>query len=406
MTRFSALALAAFGLAAPAGAGAQAQPVPTFPARAERVVVDVVVTDRDGVPVTGLSAADFEVSEDGERQRIASFEAVAPRPARETGAGEGAGEPPPAPAAAPPPGLFYVVAFDDLNLTPFTVHKAKAAVAAFLRSLAEDDRVLLVSTSTGEGGFAESDAGRRELVGMLRRLKAGHLPDLSPDGMSDYEAMMIHVHRDPETEARVARRIAARARAGSLSVPALAAETYGRAAGRIRGTLRALQQVLMGLIREKGRKSVILVSEGFVQDPWAEESRNVTHVAMRANAALYFVDARGLDLGSAEYPAELNDLGIPGDLAITLAEEASATFGSEGLAEDTGGFSVRNTNDLERGVRRIADESRAYYLLGYDPTKEPDRRFRKIRVKVHRKGVRVRARKGYYADSRPAAAAP
>src|SRR4030042_3956866 len=145
----------------------------------------------------------------------------------------------------------------------------------------------------------------------------------------------------------------------------------------------------MGRIREKGRKSVILVSEGFVQDPWAEESRNVTHVAMRANAALYFVDARGLDLGSAEYPAELNDLGIPGDLAITLAEEASATFGSEGLAEDTGGFRVRDTNDPARGGRRDAGRARGHFLLGHDPTKEPDRRFRKIRVQVHRKGVRV-----------------
>jgi hypothetical protein len=48
-----------------------------------------------------------------------------------------------------------------------------------------------------------------------------------------------------------------------------------------------------------------------------------------------------------------------------------------------------NTNDLAGGTQRIAAETRSYYLLGYDATKEPDGRFRKIRVKVNRKGTRA-----------------
>ena len=70
--------------------------------------------------------------------------------------------------------------------------------------------------------------------------------------------------------------------------------------------------------------------------------------------------------------------------------------GSVGLAEDTGGFAVRNTNDLAAGAARVAEESRTYYLLGYSP---PDgkgpRDWRKLKVEVHRPGLEVRARKGY-----------
>src|SRR5262249_41150877 len=59
----------------------------------------------------------------------------------------------------------------------------------------------------------------------------------------------------------------------------------------------------------------------------------------------------------------------------------------------------KNTNDLGKGIKRIADENRVYYLLGYHPSNTArDGKFRKIKVNINnRKGVEVRARKGYYA---------
>jgi VWFA-related protein len=190
-----------------------------------------------------------------------------------------------------------------------------------------------------------------------------------------------------------------------MSITAIAAETYARAAGRTRDTLRALERLLERIAGERGRKSVVLVSEGFFLSPRVVEFRSVTQAAMRANAALYFLDARLLELGASEYPVDRNDLGSAGKVAEAQVALAGDAFGSETLARDTGGFTLTNTNDLSGGMRRIAAETRSYYLVGYDPTKEPDGRFRKIRVRVHRKGVRVRARKGYYAESRPAPAA-
>ena len=67
-----------------AGAAAQDQkPIPAFPARAEAVTLDVVVVDKQGRPVRGLTAADFTVLEDGRPQVVVGFDALesAPIPA-------------------------------------------------------------------------------------------------------------------------------------------------------------------------------------------------------------------------------------------------------------------------------------------------------------------------------------
>src|SRR6185436_18892325 len=86
------------------------------------------------------------------------------------------------------------------------------------------------------------------------------------------------------------------------------------------------------------------------------------------------------------------------DLGAAFMENLEASEGAESLASDTGGFSVKNTNDLGAGIKRIADESQSYYLVGYNSTNTArDGRFRKIQVKVAGKNLRVRARKGYYA---------
>ena len=74
------LAVAFLSVVAVATLSAQTEdlqaPTATFPAEVEQVIVDVVVTDKKGVPVEGLTAADLIVEEDGDRQAIETFEAV------------------------------------------------------------------------------------------------------------------------------------------------------------------------------------------------------------------------------------------------------------------------------------------------------------------------------------------
>jgi hypothetical protein len=89
------------------------------------------------------------------------------------------------------------------------------------------------------------------------------------------------------------------------------------------------------------------------------------------------------------------DLQDAGHAIFQAAEEAA---GSETVASQSGGFSIKNTNGLVSGIRRIADESRRYYLLGYASTNtKRDGAFRRIEVEVAGGKREVRARKGYYA---------
>jgi hypothetical protein len=83
---------------------------------------------------------------------------------------------------------------------------------------------------------------------------------------------------------------------------------------------------------------------------------------------------------------------------LTVEEAIVATAGGEYMAEATGGIAVRNTNDITQGLDTVLAESSVYYLLGYQPEKAPDGKWRKLTVKVARPGLKVRARRGYYAS--------
>jgi VWFA-related protein len=409
---------------APSPSEAPAEAAPSFPAEVEQVTVDVVVTDKKGVPATGLTEADFQIFEEDKPQKIATFDAVVvPAAASAT------------PRARPRissnvteemrTGRSFVVVFDDIHLTPFMALRAKAAVAEFLRTgVREGDRVSLVATGGGAWWTTRMEAGRDELIAMLKRLDGRHIPDIGPDRMSDYEAMRIHVYRDPQTEQVVARRFetfGASGQSGRNSggasdmnmlegdpmVRGRASEVYYQSVSRNRITLQVLQRVLQSLAANKGRKSVILVSEGFIYDPNLDEFKTALIASRRSNAAIYFLDSKGLQGSTPYMTAEFGPSIDNQDLGAAFLDQMQEAEGAESLAIDSGGFVVKNTNDLARGISRIADESRSYYLIGYSPTDaRRDGRFRKIQVKlVGRKGLQLRARKGYFAPVDAAAAA-
>jgi VWFA-related protein len=424
--------LPALGLALVAGLGAgpapqqaprSPEPTPTFPAQVEQVTVDVVVTDRNGQPVTDLKRENLEVYEDGARQSIASFDMFqTPAPAAPAAA---------APAPTPAPGTTvstnvdaenrlgrtFVIVFDDVHLRPYTALHARAAVEDFLaRQAREGDRVTLLAATGNVWWTARMEAGRAELLSLLKRLEGRQLPETRKDWMSDYEAMRIHVFRDNMILDRVQRRFETYGLMTMTQqsphvrdmmatedpvVTSRAAEVYFTAKAHNQVTLGAMERALASLAPVKGRKSMVLVSEGFVYDTHLLEFKRIIDAARRVNAAIYFINARGLDALPDALSADLSTILPSEDLGFAFSQEEETTEGAESLAADSGGFTVRNSNDLAAGLKRIADETRAYYLVGYNPTNTArDGAFRKIEVKVAgRRGLVVRARKGYYAPS-------
>jgi VWFA-related protein len=408
--------------AAPAPrAETQAAP-PSFAAEVQQVVVDVVVTDKKGNPVPGLTRGDMVVTEDGVPQKIVSFDAVAL---------------PDVPSAkAPPPPIVstnssrgeqrfrtFVIVFDDMHMTPWRARDAKGAVASFLeKGVREGDRVSLIATSGGAWWTTRMTEGKGQLIDILKRLDGRLVPDSSMDRMTDWEAMRIYVYRDREVTAQVIRRFQTYGvsmprsdgsdplygTADDPFVSARASETYFAARTRNRLTLEVLERALNGLAGARGRKSLILVSDGFIYDPSLDEFKRVETASRRANAAIYFVNASGLDAMPMGFDAEFGPALPTEDVGLAFSSHAEAAAGSESLADDSGGFTVRNTNDLEGGFQRIADETRVYYLLGYVPSNaERDGKFRQIEVKLKSgKGLKVRARKGYYAPSPEGQPAP
>ena len=410
-----------------------AEPAPTFPSQVELVTVDVVVTDKKGNPMPDLTKDEMQITEDGVPQTITSFETIllSPEPAPEKPA------PRPFVATNTDPHVrtarTFVVVFDDIHLTPFMALRAKGAVGEFLKNgVREGDRVSVVATGGGAWWNEKMMAGRDALITLVKRLDGRYIPDTANDRITDYEAMRIHMYRDAQVQDRVRRRFdtygvnpgaganpSSNNPTGSSSigtggedpyVSARASEVYFAATTKNRITLETLERILNALGTTKGRKSIILVSEGFIYDPNLDEFKRVLQAARRSNVAVYFLDARGLEGMPLTMTAQFGPPLPEQDIGFAFMETVEASEGAESVAADSGGFTVRNTNDLGKGIQRIADELRAYYLLGYNPTNTArDGKFRKISVKlIGRKGLQVRARKGYYAatDAKPPARKP
>jgi len=419
LTPIAALAAVLAGAVVPAQ-----ETTPVFPREIEMVTVDVVVTDKEGRPVTGLSRDDFTILDEGERQEIVSFDVITAGAPPEASVEEPAAEPPRPRIVTnegppPPPGRTFVVVFDNLNMSPLNAQRAKAAVVAFLdKGLRDGDRVMLAATG-GAWWTTRLPEGREDLVAVLKGLDGRRSPAPDLERMTDFEAMRIYQYSDYMIARRVQDRferygVSYRVKdqrqidqdeIGSpgrinLMVDNRAAETYMAARTRNRATLGALERMLKPLQATRDRKSLVLVSEGFVYDPNEPGFRRVVEAARRANAVLYFVDTRGLADLPGFYGAQF---GAPIDERNLLAAVADTTQDSEGaasLARDTGGFTVADTNDLEAGIVRIAREQSSYYLIGYNPGAiAHDGRFRRIEVKVSRPELSIRARRGYYAPS-------
>jgi VWFA-related protein len=388
------------------------------------VQVDAVVTDKNGKVVTDLKSEELEIFEDGRKQKITHFsynvaEAPAPeRPALTVVADKNA--PPVPPTRLKPEDIRRTIAIvvDDLGLSFESTYYVRRALKKFVdEQMQPGDLVAIIRTGGGMGALQQFTADKRQLYAAIERVKWNAL---GRGGVSAFAAML------PPTPG-----------ASGAEIDALTEEqNQARDETFSVGTLGAISYVVRGLRELPGRKSILLVSDGFKissledptqtnQSPLSRFPRNnlaanklsrLLDEANRASVVIYTMNATGLQTMGLTAADDASGRSSD-EVEQQLGKRRTAAFenqeGLDVLARETGGIAIHNTNDLSRGIRRVLEDQKGFYLIGYRPdsstfdARSGRRTFHKLSLKVTRPGkFNVRMRNGFFGvsdeDRRPA----
>ena len=399
--------------------GQSGTPAPT-PTPGEDVVkistnliqIDVSVTDSKGKVVPGLKAEDFEIYENGQKQKITNFSFVSNEksaPEATKPAQKGQPDIPVPPSILKPDQIRRTIALvvDDLSLSFESAYQVRRALKKYVDEQMQDgDLVAIIRTGAGIGALQQFTSDKRILYAAIEKVK------WNPLGRGNISAF-APLEPTPLEQAQAA--------GADVSDDDLQGEQNSNNAREdarnsifITGTLGALKYVVTGMSELPGRKSVILFSDGFrimERDQSGFSGGGVVldflhqlvDQANRASVVFYTIDARGLQtlgLTAADnVSASANPQAVQNKISQRSSELFETQSGLTFLAKETGGFAVLNNNDLSGGVQRVLNDQ-SYYLIGYQPdsdTFDPaKRKFNKFEVKVPGKDVKVRYRSGFF----------
>lgn len=396
---------------------------------ASEVQVDLVVKDKKFRPVKDLEPGDVEVYEDGVRQELRSLRLVAGEAAGNTDGArtQGAALAADAARAGGPALKGNTVALVFDRLSPEARKLAYDAARAYAdNSMSPGDSVGVFATGLSLGVVQQytKDAG------LVRAAidKVGTQADVfSSGGKSNREQVRDITDRLVEVgqslQGMTGRAgddfVALKTEQLQLQMTRRTLESFEAMERTLQGraTATALLAIINSMREQPGRKAVLFFSEG-VAIPADVQAlfRSVIATANRAGVSIYAVDAAGLRVESARAETRkeinarsqlrmetLNDDRLDGPMTKDLERNEdilrlSPESGMAQLADQTGGFLVRDTNDLKGRMAQIDQDMSAYYLISYAPKQhENDGRFHSIEVKLKRSGLTVQARKGYFA---------
>jgi VWFA-related protein len=403
----------------------------------ELVQVDVVVTDKTGKVVRGLTKDDFELFEKGKKQQLSFFEFVEAGKTRRPG--DVAKQPD---VEVSPQGLsgsevrrIFSFIVDDLTIPYQDLVYVRQMLTNFVdNQMQPTDLVAIVRTVGGKGLLQQLTSDKD----LLRRAIA---------------ALTVTTHPFNAFNNPAVPRMAANPQpAGDATAPTpgpspgLAGADVSGESPDINSALDDTNKILRSymslgtasfvvdsLRQLPGRKSMVLISGGLpiIGPQQASVAGNVSYYlnlltdkATRAGVAIHTMDIRGLQAHSAvasfaDTPGRsaLGEGSISGSFG-RMPDEAlfgnrnpfdqmEAHQGLRALAYATGGIPVLNKNDFNEGLNKILDASEAYYLLAYTPSDGKfDGDFRKLEIKVKRDGLKVYNRRGYIAREDKPSAAP
>ena len=402
-------------------AQATQEPELILPTSVDVVRVEVVVSEKRGRPKPGLRRGDFVVLEDGKPQPIVQFHAFE-RP----GPGATAEAALPTPSSPPPmveedetedllPARYVVLAIDDVHMEFSSLARFRKALERFIdEDLRPEDQVALVTTSGASALSQEFTADRAVLRQTLSRLSAqGRRAEWTGvPHISEYQAELIEANDPLALDAAVQEIL----QAGTFQDIGSAEEEARRKARGIleeavynsRLTLETLESLCRGLSGLSGRKTLFLISDGFLTGLAARggggfDLRRIADAGTRAGVVIYSLDTRGLvatpPAASASSPLRVGPSTVGMIEAMRRRSEEATRHALQALAADTGGFLVQGTNDLRMGLRTMLKDTETYYVLAYEPTHpKRDGGFRRIEVRLPGvRDVKVRTRSGYFA---------
>jgi VWFA-related protein len=386
------------------------------------VQVDAVVTDKSGKPVTNLKPQEIQIYEDNRSQKVTFFSYIS------SGGGDSAPTKPDlrgnqstdVPLTRVRPGdvrRTIAVVVDDLGLSSQSIYYLRRALKKFIdEQMQPGDLIAIIRTSGGVGALQQFTSDKRLLYAAVENIKwyglgrggVGPSAPFVPPRPGVVGAFIDEKNREADEF-----------RDDVFTV----------------GTLGAVSYVVRGLNDLPGRKSILLISDGFRlinREPLTREAgmeksarnnrtiqklESLIDQASRASVVIYTMNASGLQTLSSitaeDSMADSNSMTgarTAERVGESLAGRRAAAFdlqsGLDYLAEKTGGISIRNTNDLAGGIKKILEDQRGYYLIGYRPdqsTFDPRtgrRAFHHLTLKVLRPGTfNVRMRDGFFGVS-------
>ena len=372
-------------------------PQATFRSGVELIRLDVRVLDDQGRPVKDIRADELTVTEDGEPRPIVLFQHVEEPSgtyvdvARRTIASEVSTN------RGAPRGHLYVLVFDQHHIAPANEQRARQAAERFLRTrVRPGDRVALYALpGPGPRIPFTSDVNRAiaELTTVRGSLERTVMTALAAT-MEVYEAYEI-VRGNQVVWMQVTERMRLEAgRGGGEFFERLVQEEARTVAGRADEEARRFLVLLSELMREltgiEGRKTLILVSEGFYADHVSREIENAAAAAALGYGVIYGLDVnRRADTLTARGPQFASE---HVEISSRLQSLGSLTLETDGLLLiDAGGR-------LDKVFDQIARESLDYYVVGFLPSEKARRNrgaYRRVKVGIARSSVRVSTRTGY-----------
>ncbi len=426
------LIVALLGIGAPGPGRSQAPAKERFEdvSRVVSIEVPVNVVTREGQPLRGLKAKDFEIFDDGKKQPIESFEVIdLDVLSLETG--------PQSRARAEQmnaPGRRHFLLLFDLSFSSVpAILKARLAAREFvLHSLAPTDLAAVATVSLERGPrlvvtFTPDRAqlargidtlgSKSELGGErydpLRFVLAQGLPDAS-DASSSGQGQLPDL-RDDRTGGALGDYLS------SLSVMG-AKDQRMFDSSRVTAMSRTLGSVAKSLAGLKGRKQVILFSEGFdsrlILGRGAGEIEDATKEAQEIASGRQWMTDLDNRYGNTGLQSELNrmlDQFRRSDCVIQavdiggLRTGGGAAGGGQSigsgkdslfyLANETGGELFEDANDLSRQLSTLLERTSVTYLLTFQRSDLAETgAYHRLRVKASLpSGARLSHRAGYFA---------